>query len=357
LHKAIPQYLVGEAGENDMVSQHWPSVGVVVPNHSRFSELAEAVASVEAQKYEGRVRVYIVYKERPGIDGLLATLGSAVAIPSTGEDGRNSISVKRNIGLNATTEDVVAFLDDDDIWHPRKLAVQVQAFLTGDDVVAVGSRPTYFSDYPRWKVSLDDVGFRDRTTKQVISGRYFGTSSLLVDGATARELRFDERPDWLALEDYDFKIRLSHIGSMRELKGRYTAYRANNASVAVDERRHTLLRAVSVLAESAGRDPARFSQQLVASRLLFVSAFGGFGSVQEFHGGEDAEAEEFLDGILDGRLFGRLDPLVGRLVKGGWRRGWAARPVRRALGALRGIAAGLVRLTRSASASGEVRNQ
>ncbi|SVB04610.1 uncharacterized protein METZ01_LOCUS157464, partial [marine metagenome] len=28
-----------------MASQHWPSVAVVVPNHSRFSELAEAVAS------------------------------------------------------------------------------------------------------------------------------------------------------------------------------------------------------------------------------------------------------------------------------------------------------------------------
>lgn len=87
-------------------------------------------------------------------------------------------------------------------------------------------------------------------------------------------------------------------------------------------------------------------------RLLFVSAFGGFGSVQEFHGSEDAEAEEFLDGILDGRLFGRLDPLVGRLVKRGWRRGWVARPVRRVLGAFRGVAVGIVRFTRPASGGG-----
>ncbi len=335
-----------------MANQHWPSVGVVVPNHSRFSELAEAVASVEAQKYEGQVRVYIVYKERPGIDGILATLGSAIAIPSTGEEGRNSISVKRNIGLSATTEDLVAFLDDDDVWHPDKLARQVRAFDESGDVVAVGTRPTYFTRYPEWPVRNSDVEFHNRTRCQVVSGRYFGTSSLLVDGAVARHLRFDERPEWLALEDFDFKIRLSHEGTMRELKGRYTAYRANEASVSVDEGRHTLLRAVSILAESAGRDPARFSQRLIGSWLLLVSAFGGFGSVQEFHGSDDAVEEEFLDGILDGRLFGRLDPLVGRLVKGGWRRGWVARPVRRVLGALRGVAAVLVRLTRSASASG-----
>ena len=335
-----------------MANQHWPSVGVVVPNHSRFSELAEAVASVEAQKYEGQVRAYIVYKERPGIDGILATLGSAIAIPSTGEEGRNSIAIKRNIGLSATTEDLVAFLDDDDVWHPDKLASQVRAFDRGGDVVAVGTRPTYFTRYPEWPVRNSDAEFHNRTRFQVVSGMHFGTSSLLVDGAVARHLRFDERPEWLALEDYDFKIRLSHEGTMRELKGRYTAYRANKVSISVKERRHTLLRAVSVLAESAGRDPARFSQQLVASRLLFVSAFGGFGSVQEFHGSEDAEAGEFLDGILDGRLFGRLDPLVGRLVKRGWRRGWVARPVRRVLGAFRGVAVGIVRFTRPASGGG-----
>ena len=324
-------------------------MGVVVPNHSRMHELGEAIASVEAQEYDGKVCLYVVYRKRPGVDDLLSTFGRVVAIPSTGEEGRNSIAVKRNIGLSATTEDLVAFLDDDDVWHPLKLTAQVQAFQERGGVVAVSTRPTYFTECPNWGGWSGDDGFRDRTRHHVVSGRSFGTSSLLVAGATARRLRFDERPEWLALEDYDFKIRLSRIGPMRELKGRYTAYHANKASVSIDERRHTLLRAVSVLAESAGRDPARFSQQLVASRLLFVSAFGGFGSVQEFHGSEDAEAEEFLDGILDGRLFGRLDPLVGRLVKGGWRRGWVARPVRRVLGALKGVAAGLVRLTRPAS--------
>ncbi len=331
-------------------SSQWPSICVVIPNHDRLNELVEAVDSVLAQRYDGQVTVYVVYLPRPAVRDLSSRFGTGVVmVPSVGEDGLNSISVKRNLGLSASHEDLVAFLDDDDIWHPDKLAIQVRAFRMGGDVVAVGTRPTYFTRHPQWRVRGGDAEFRDRTNRQVVSGKHFGTSSLLVNGAVARHLRFDERPEWLALEDYDFKIRLSHEGTMRELKGRYTAYRANKASVSVTERRHTLLRAVSVLAESAGRDPARFSQQLVGSRLLLVSAFGGFGSIQEFHGSEDAEAEMFLDGILDGRLFGRLDPLVGRLVKGGWRRGWVARPVRRVLGALKGVAAGLVRLTRPAS--------
>lgn len=323
-------------------------MGVVVPNHSRMHELGEAIASVEAQEYDGKVCIYVVYRERPGVDDLLSTFGGVVAIPATGEEGRNSIAVKRNIGLSATTEDLVAFLDDDDVWHPHKLTAQVQAFQEG--VVAVGTRPTYFTRHPEWRVGGGDAEFRDRTSSQVVSGKYFGTSSLLVDGEVARQLRFDERPEWLALEDYDFKIRLSQVGTMRELNGRYTAYRANDSSVSLDERRHTLLRAVSVLAASAERDRPSLSQKVVALWLLVVSAFGGFGDVQEFHGSEDDEAEQFLSRTLDSRLFGRFDPQVFRLVRTGWRRGWKGWPVRPTVKAARGMATVLVRLLRRLSA-------
>jgi hypothetical protein len=329
-----------------MLGKRLPSVGVVVPNHNRMDELCEAIASVKAQEYEGKVCVYVVYRERPGIADLLSAFGDVVALPSTGEAGRNSISVKRNIGLAATTEDFVAFLDDDDIWHPDKLTAQVQAFQRGGGVVAIGTRPTYFMEIPNWRVQSGDEGFRDHTRRNVLSGRFFGTSSLLVVGTTARRLRFDERPEWLALEDFDFKIRLSRLGGMRELTGRYTAYRANNASISVSERRHTLLRCVSVLAASAEQDSSRLPHQLMAFKMLVVSTFGGYGSVQEFHGSEDRAAEEFLDQILDGRLFGRLESRVGNMVRTGWRRGWTARPVRRVVGALKSAAVRLIRSVR-----------
>ena len=63
----------------------------------------------------------------------MARLGPGVTgIPSSDEDGRNPITVKRNLGLRASNEDLVAFLDDDDLWHPRKLRAQVAAM--GDDL-------------------------------------------------------------------------------------------------------------------------------------------------------------------------------------------------------------------------------
>ena len=55
-----------------MLSKRRPSVGVVVPNHIRMHELREAIASVETQEYEGKVCVYVLYRERPGIGDLLS---------------------------------------------------------------------------------------------------------------------------------------------------------------------------------------------------------------------------------------------------------------------------------------------
>jgi len=44
----------------------------VVPNHSLMDELREAIAPVKAQEYEGKVCVYVVYRERPSIGDLLS---------------------------------------------------------------------------------------------------------------------------------------------------------------------------------------------------------------------------------------------------------------------------------------------
>ncbi len=330
-----------------VVSPRWPSVGVVIPNHDRVQELSEAIASVEAQHYEGQVQVYVVYRERPGVADALSTREQVVALPYFDEEDRNPIAAKRNVGLSASTEDLVAFLDDDDIWHPLKLVMQVEAIRDGYNVAAVGTRATYFSGQPRWNYLSGGKGYRDCTRHRVVSAPSVGTSSLLVVGATARNLRFDERPEWLGVEDFDFKIRLSQLGPIRELRGRYTAYRADNTSASLEESRHFLLRALSVLAASAERDPARLSQQLSALRLLLASTFGGLGSIQEFHGGEDKEAEQMLEQILTGRLFGRLDHPVRRVVRTGWRRGWAVRPVRRVVRTLKRTVRLLVRLARS----------
>ena len=100
-------------------------VSVVIPTTLR-SSLAQAVESVLKQDYpRSLVEVVVVVDlprescERPpaipGVDRWLFTGGGARG------------GGARNIGVNAATGDVVAFLDDDDEWLPSKLDRQVKA--------------------------------------------------------------------------------------------------------------------------------------------------------------------------------------------------------------------------------------
>jgi len=191
----------------------------------------------------------------------------------------------------------------------------------------VGTRALYFDQTPTWR-SSSNGRWRIRSRHHVVTGRSLGTSSILADGHLARRLRFDERPEWLALEDYDFKIRLSEQGEMGEVLDRLTAYRFGAPSVYDHQQRRTVLKAVGVLVESLDSGVSRPSKRFVALRLLLVSALGGYGSGAGVRKMIDEESEQILDALLGGRLLGRGDQPLKVFVQTGWRRGWRLRLLR-----------------------------
>ena len=102
----------------------WPTVDVVVPTRDRADLLHEAVRSVAAQDYPGRLRV-IVVDDGTGRVGTIATdLAEVHIVPNTHLQG---LCGARNTGIELVDADLVAFLDDDDLWLPDKLRRQVAA--------------------------------------------------------------------------------------------------------------------------------------------------------------------------------------------------------------------------------------
>src|SRR5215471_3293564 len=91
-----------------------PRVSVIVPTHNRPQMLAEAVESAFAQtrRLAANPKVKVV------------------------EMADSTLAASRNFGLGFAAGEWIAFLDDDDIWQPEKLEVQLAAAAyTGADVV------------------------------------------------------------------------------------------------------------------------------------------------------------------------------------------------------------------------------
>lgn len=106
-----------------MTDPRWPSVSVVVPTVGR-PELVDAVRSVLAQDYPGQVEAVVVVD---GDAGAAADLGrwhtEGVRLVRTA--GRRGAGAARNLGVRTGHGELVAFLDDDDVWDPTKLRTQV----------------------------------------------------------------------------------------------------------------------------------------------------------------------------------------------------------------------------------------
>ena len=100
-------------------------VSVVIPTYNRADFLREAIASVLQQDYPD---VELIVVDDGSCDGTAAVVsGFGPAVQYLWQENRG-VSAARNRGVAASTGDLIAFLDSDDLWLPRKISAQVAYF-------------------------------------------------------------------------------------------------------------------------------------------------------------------------------------------------------------------------------------
>jgi len=100
------------------------SVVIAVRNGERF--VAQAIESVLLQTYH---RVETIVVENASTDGtveILAGFRDRIRVIHRRQPG---LSAARNAGIEASSGELVAFLDADDLWMPGKLDRQVEVFM------------------------------------------------------------------------------------------------------------------------------------------------------------------------------------------------------------------------------------
>jgi glycosyltransferase involved in cell wall biosynthesis len=115
-------------------------VSVVIPTFNRHQQLSVALESVLQQT---RSVDEIVVVDDGSTDGTQAMLDDFVSL-HTGIPIRvicqvnQGPSAARNAGIQAASGDLIAFLDDDDIWLPQKTERQLSVFLSDPQLDLLG---------------------------------------------------------------------------------------------------------------------------------------------------------------------------------------------------------------------------
>jgi glycosyltransferase involved in cell wall biosynthesis len=114
-----------------------PLVSVVVDTYNHEAFIGEAITSVLRQEYQlGAVEVIVVDDgSRDGTAKQLSPFADRVQIVRKENGGQASAL---NLGVTLAKGDIIAFLDGDDWWHPRKLQAVVGYLLRNPTVGMVG---------------------------------------------------------------------------------------------------------------------------------------------------------------------------------------------------------------------------
>jgi glycosyltransferase involved in cell wall biosynthesis len=189
------------------VAQTRRRVSVVIPTRDRRDLLARTVSLVLAQK---EVEVALVVVDEASTDGTsdyLDSLDGRVSVVR--HEQPRGVAAARNAGLERTQDEWVAFVDDDDLWAPGKLAAQLDALAArpGSDWSCAGA---VVVDEGLRVVGVETVpasqGLVDRLlTYNAIPG---GGSGVVARAETLRALGgFD--PALSVVADWDLWIRLA----------------------------------------------------------------------------------------------------------------------------------------------------
>lgn len=191
----------------------WPTVSVVMPTHGRPELVRASIRAVLDQDYAGDLECLVVH-DREDVDVSLSLLGGpgreVAAVRNTRTPG---LPGARNTGVALARGALVASCDDDDVWYPEKLRVQVARLLSEPDLLVVGAGISLVlpegvrRDRPGRARRVDRALLLRNRVKELHS-----STLLMHKDAFAKAGGYDETLPHGFAEDHDWILRAARVG-------------------------------------------------------------------------------------------------------------------------------------------------
>jgi glycosyltransferase involved in cell wall biosynthesis len=184
-------------------------VSVVMPTNRRSAFLPAALQSLRAQTLSDWELV-LVADGCPDPDYLRDAIDGDARMRLVYQS-RTGVAAARNRGVRLSRGEIIAFLDDDDLWDPEHLAVNVASLLADPCAVAASSGCDRIGADG---VVSDDPVKAPPTPQSVLSGATCPSLQTLTvrRDAFSRLGGFD--PDFTLASDLDFMLRLVMFGPL-----------------------------------------------------------------------------------------------------------------------------------------------
>ncbi|MEM9412750.1 MAG: glycosyltransferase family 2 protein [Planctomycetota bacterium] len=247
---------------------------MIVPSYQRYDYLKLTLQSILAQTY-GHLELIVVSdghdeKTKSVVQHLNDPRATYFAIEHQGLP-----APARNEGLRQCKADWIAFCDDDDLWHPEKLEMQLPILKEGDYKLCVSDYQfidsdgqkidltNYFGSYYgrfSWQTFYQSMGFICNASA-VFSRQVFKDVGYLNE---ASELR--------AHEDFEYWMRVLFQGDGYLMTDKLVSYRIHGGSIQRDKASQVFKQRLNLLTslnQSLPIPPSNYRRKLAKISVHF----------------------------------------------------------------------------------------
>jgi len=146
-------------------------VSVIIPCYNGEKFIGEAIESVINQTYQNLELIIVNDGSTDNSKEIIDKYRTDQRIKYVQHDANKGIAKTKNTGIRLARGDYLAFLDQDDVWLPNKLEMQVNCFKDQEEDVGMVCTGMIFTD-EKLKSQRIFMGFKDDNQKELIKSLY-----------------------------------------------------------------------------------------------------------------------------------------------------------------------------------------
>ena len=222
-----------------------PLVSVVIPTYNRARTIIRAINSVLCQTYDNVEVIVVDDCSQDDTENVIASeYGNNRRVMFHKLDHNSGACKARNIGVQLSHGEFVAFLDSDDEFLPDKLSKQIECIVKYNASLCASDYTIVYKDGSQ-SIIETKPGRKDQVLKDLLYCNYITTGTLIGYRSCFLEEPFDEiLPRY---QDWDLVLRLCQRFSIHLLRERTLVQYSQDVSITKSTNHEKTLRALKVV--------------------------------------------------------------------------------------------------------------
>jgi len=193
-------------------------VSCIITTFNRPDLVENAINSVLSQTYTNIELLVVDDCSTTSYDSVIAKYKQDERVTFLLNEKNMGLSASRNNGVERSSGDFIAFLDDDDVWLENKLQAQVEVLCNDLSFIACSS-----SHIESESNVVINHNIREFELEDIYINNLIGPpSKILIRSEVFDEIKFDEKAKHA--EDWDFYLKLLEFGTIYSIEAPLIIY-------------------------------------------------------------------------------------------------------------------------------------